>query len=927
MKRGMIFILLSILVLSLFLAKANINETNSSEKEIKLSISSDVLEKIEKQDVRVYIKLKSSIKRGKSITSREVKQEVSDILGKKIKHEFDDRFSALISEEELLELQNNSNIESIKLVGTRTISLQDSVPLINSSTELWSLQANGTNLTGEGETICIIDTGVAYNHSDLGGCYGNNSASSSCKVLGGWDYCADDTTCTSDDSDPMDSHWHGTHVSGIASADGGAKGVAPDTKLIVIKAANASGTFWDDDLEKAIDWCVNNASTFNISVISMSLGGGLYSSYCNDDPLNDSINTAVANNISVVVASGNDAKTSQIAGPACVQNATPVGGTDKSDAMYSDGNRNSLVLILAPGVSINSTYITGGYGTSSGTSMSTPHVAGAVAIINQYRRLEGSPDMTPSEIEDALNDSGKVISDAGSGLNFSRIKIYSTLMEIDQGGPIVTLSSPSNNTLSSNENQTFNCTASDIQLSNLTFYLWNSSSDLVNTTFFNATSNTLQVSVNQTLVNGTYTWNCVGDDNKSNSAWGSTNYTLMMGGMLVTLNSPSDDSYTTTNSTIFNCTIQDTVANLVNVTLKIWNSSNTLIYNTTSSITGTSNETTFAYNLTPEGAYDWNCIAYDEDSNSVSGSSNYTITFDKTNPVVTLVSPSDESSTTAGSVNFRFNVTDSSDIDNCSLIIESDLNQTDTSITKSTTQTITVSSIAAGDYEWQVRCYDKAGNMHETGEWDLTVTGSSSSGDDSSSSDNDDSDSESIEEDDTPTTFVIIDSDFEKGVSRNLKEDDKMKFNSDNESHTLELISLSSTKIKVKISSNPITLTIILGEEKKADLDSDNRYDVSVKYVSYTNSLARITIKSIDEAITTKQIANTNSSGDTIETTGTGNIITEIGDFFKNLGTWYVVGIVSGIIVLGGAGYIIYKKKTSILGPVFKKKYEKLLKK
>jgi len=191
MKRGLVFILLGILILSLFIAKAGVNEEKTiSEEEIKSKISSEVLEKIEQEDnIRVYIKLKSEVKKGRSITSREIKKEVSGILEGKIKHSFDDSLSAFVSEKELLELQNNSNVESIELVGRRAISLQDSVPLINSSTELWNLQVDGINLTGKGETICIIDTGVNYSHSDLGGCYGNNDEDSSCKVLGGYDYC------------------------------------------------------------------------------------------------------------------------------------------------------------------------------------------------------------------------------------------------------------------------------------------------------------------------------------------------------------------------------------------------------------------------------------------------------------------------------------------------------------------------------------------------------------------------------------------------------------------------------------------------------------------------------------------------------------------------------------------------------------------
>jgi len=717
-------------------------------------------------------------------------------------------------------------------------------------------------------------------------------------------------------------------VSGIASANGSIKGVAPNAKIIMIKAANATGTFWNDDLEKAIDWCVNNASKFNISVISMSLGGTLYSGYCDaSDVLSDEIDNAVAHNISVVVASGNDASTSQITGPACVQNAIPIGGTTKSDTMYSNGNRNSLILLLAPGVSINSTYTNGAYATANGTSMSTPHAAGAFAIINQYRRLEGLSDMIPSQIEDALNDSGKVIYDSGgSGLNFSRIQIYQTILEIDESGPIVTLNSPADDSESSNENQTFLCTATDVQLNNLTFYIWNSSGDLLDQNSFNATTNSLQMSVNQTLDNGTYTWNCLGYDNKSNSAWASSNYTLYIGNMLVTLNSPSHNSHTTSENVTFNCTSENTVANLSNVTLYVWNSSGTLKYNTTENISGTSNTTTFNYTLTSEASYIWNCMAYDEDFNSISGSSNYTLLYDDTNPVVTLESPDDEAEETEGSVDFEFNVSDANDIENCSLIIDSDITETDTSITKETTQTID-DSLTEGTYDWKIRCYDEGGNMDDSEEREITIEADDddddSSGSSSSSSDDDDDDDSTIFNN-VPTTFIITDTDFEKGVSKLTDEGDKMKFNKNNDSHTLEVLDIASSKIKVKISSDPITLEVALGKTGKADLNNDKRYDIAVTYVKNSGSVAEIKIQSIDEEIPTRQISGNESNETTQQetTTATGKSIKELFNEMT-ITTKIIIGIIVGALLIGGFAFFIYKRHEKKLGPVYKKKYKK----
>ena len=888
-------------LLAIFLI-VNLNANSGLDKN---KISSDVIEKAEKgEQVRVYIKLKTETSEGKSISSHETKEEVLKILENKIKHDFGEELDVFISKEELLELQNNPIVEFIEPVPTRSIFLDDSVPLINSSSELWNVQVNGTNLTGEGETICIIDTGINYSHVDLGGCYGDNDPTSDCKILGGWDFY-------NSDPDPVDDHGHGTHCAGIAAANGAKKGVAPDAKIIMIKACDSTGTSCPDpDIEDGINWCVDNSSRFNISVISLSLGGLNFTDYCPEDDLASSINNAIANNISVVVASGNNGWTDRIAGPACVENATAVGATTKTDGFYEDGNRWPLRLLVAPGVSITSTWKTGGYESSDGTSMATPHVAGAFAIINQYRRLEGSVDLTPREIEEVLNNSGKRLNDtSGSGLNFSRIKIYSTILEIDQGNPYVTLSSPADDNFSSNSNNTFTCISTDIQLSNTTFYLWNSTGGEVNQTTYNSTSATsFEFEINQTLENGTYTWNCLTYDNNTNYAWASSNRTIKVGNSTVILNSPSDNSYTTTNETTFNCTIIDTLSNLTNVTLKVWNATGkNLVYNETTTISGTSNETTFIYNLTEEDDYDWNCLVYDEESNLIYGESNYTITFDNTKPTITLVSPIDGASQSSSTALFRFNVTDMSAIANCSLILDNVLNTTDTGIIKNTTETIT-RSLGDGIHDWKIRCYDAAGNMNESyDERELTIDTDDGSGTSLSSSNSDSTSDETTDTTTTPITYnsySITETEFEEGCSKCVSINDEINFTKGNESHRLKIEEIKNESIKVKIYSDPITLTITKGATEKADLDNDNIYDIAVTYNSYENSEANVTLKSIHEKIGTRQIFDPKLSNDIKE------FFSSLIGFAKKLDkkTWTIIGIVGGVMLLGIIGYLSRRK-------------------
>jgi thermitase len=204
--------------------------------------------------------------------------------------------------------------------------------------------------------IAILDTGVDLDHPDL-----------SAKIIAGIDFINDDTVADDD-------HGHGTHVAGIAAASSnngiGVAGVAWQAKIMPIKVLDAAGNGSYAEVIDGIYWAVSQGA----DVINMSLGGTEYS-----QAMQDVVNYAVSQGVIVVAAAGNNGNNT-ISYPASNANVISVASTDSSNARSSFSNFNAYVDIAAPGSSIYST-VPNAYGYSSGTSMATPQIAGAAALI------------------------------------------------------------------------------------------------------------------------------------------------------------------------------------------------------------------------------------------------------------------------------------------------------------------------------------------------------------------------------------------------------------------------------------------------------------------------------------------------------------------------------------------------------------------
>ncbi len=213
---------------------------------------------------------------------------------------------------------------------------------------------------GSGVTVAIIDTGINLNHPDLAGAIVANY------------------NVFSPSSPAEDDNGHGSHVAGTVGArdnDFGVVGVAPNCSLAAVKVLDRRGSGSISGVIAGVNWVAANAATYNIKVANMSLGAtGFTQSFYN------AVAAASAEGVTFVVAAGNNAKDAANYQPARFDNVICVSAMDKTDKMAYYSNYGTTVEMIAPGSSVESLWKGGGYNTISGTSMASPHVAGAAAL-------------------------------------------------------------------------------------------------------------------------------------------------------------------------------------------------------------------------------------------------------------------------------------------------------------------------------------------------------------------------------------------------------------------------------------------------------------------------------------------------------------------------------------------------------------------
>ena len=288
--------------------------------------------------------------------------------------------------------------------------------------EAWDIQKGNPNLV-----IGVIDTGVDYNHPDLvGNIWTNpgeiagdgidNDNNGYIDDIRGWDFAYND-------NNPSDVDGHGTHVSGTIAGKGnngvGVTGVAWNAKIMPLKFLNDSGSGSTSNAIKAIDY----ATAKGVKITNNSWGGGGYS-----QALYDAINAAGQQGALFIAAAGNSGQNADLYPmyPAAynLANIISVASTNRHDKLSWFSNYGLTSVDLgAPGEEIYSTLPNNSYGTLSGTSMASPHVAGAAALV-----WSQNPTWTAQQVKNTLMNTGDPIAAlAGKTVSGKRLNVFNAL--------------------------------------------------------------------------------------------------------------------------------------------------------------------------------------------------------------------------------------------------------------------------------------------------------------------------------------------------------------------------------------------------------------------------------------------------------------------------------------------------------------------
>jgi subtilisin family serine protease len=344
--------------------------------------------------------------------------------------------SADLRAEGLAALAAHPDVAMIGLDVAAHAHLAESSPMIRAEALI------DTGVTGRGVVVAVIDTGFNTAHQDLRGdivaqeCF--------CSSDGGG-CCPDGSDRQSGPGAARDDNGHGTNVVGIITGSGGQapRGIAPDAKIVAIKALDRNGDGNSADILAALEYIMDSQP--DVRVVNMSLGLDLsYSGVCDSSDavtvsLARAIDALYARGTLVFASTGNTGTGDKVAVPACVRHAVAVGAvydgdigsvtfgctdaTTRRDQIACFSNASPMVDMLAPGGLITATG-RGRAGVSSyiGTSQAVSHAAAAAALL-----WSAKPALSPQQVENALKRTGVPVQDPRNGETFRRIDVEAAL--------------------------------------------------------------------------------------------------------------------------------------------------------------------------------------------------------------------------------------------------------------------------------------------------------------------------------------------------------------------------------------------------------------------------------------------------------------------------------------------------------------------
>ena len=286
------------------------------------------------------------------------------------------------------------------------------------------------NVDGSGMTVAVIDTGVDYNNSALGGSFGPGS-----KVIAGYDF-ADNS------SDPMaTTSQHGTAVAGLIGSDNPSDpGVAPGVDIVALRVTDGTNSASLSSIANALQWVIDNHAQYNITAVNMSLSDG--NNYAQNwfattggggpaEQVTNLIGQLTAMNIPVVAATGNNFNGQQGEGFAAIVASTiSVTATDLSGNLLSNAQRlgssiggASSTTIAAPGEGLTAPSGDSGTSTVEGTSFATPLVTGSVVLLQQIYESRFGSLPTVAQLKSWIEQGSDPINDPVTGITIGELDV------------------------------------------------------------------------------------------------------------------------------------------------------------------------------------------------------------------------------------------------------------------------------------------------------------------------------------------------------------------------------------------------------------------------------------------------------------------------------------------------------------------------